>query len=69
MRHCNLTLSSSSSDSDKLNIESCFDVKDKYKETNTNIKLTSDNTNINNVKGSVNTGIYNINRCDKANLA
>jgi hypothetical protein len=46
MRCCQLALGSSSDNSDALRLESCFDTKDKVKETNSNTNLIDVNTDI-----------------------
>jgi hypothetical protein len=69
IRRYNLTPSSFSSNSDGLDIESCFDIEDRHEETDTNTKLIGDNTDIDDVKGGVNTSVHNIDKCDEVDLA
>ena len=70
MLYYKLILSSSSASSNNgSDIKSCFNIEDRHKETNTNTKLIGNNTNINDVKGGVNTSVYNIDKYNKVDLA
>jgi len=69
IRRRNPTPSSSSSDSDRSDIESCFDIEDGHEETDTDTELTGDDTDIDDVKGGVDTGVHDVDGCDEADLA
>jgi hypothetical protein len=69
IRRRNPILSSSSSDSDGSDIESCFDIEDRHEETDTDTELTGDDTDIDDVKSGVDTGVHDIDRYDEADLA